>query len=573
LDKNFLQILGISLLAAFIFSALFYVGFLGSLQLSLSNGFFIEKKPLENILIIAVDDESLQEIGRWPWSRSKFVELIKLIPKSSVIGLDISFFEESNEMDDNELGNAIANHGRVVLPVEFTSFSVRDGKLFGEGLLKPIPALKNSLLGYTHFFTDSDGITRSFAMQLQGEKHFESFALVVLKQFLQNQSISFNEINQDKALINFFGRPGTFQRISFSKALTLDAAVFEDKIILIGATAPDLHDESLVPISPGKPMPGVEINANLIQTLLTRDFLSNQGFSSTMLVIFVLSILSGLILFRFRVLIATLLVLTLAMAFVVSAVIVFNSFGVILNFLHPLLSIAFVFIGVMTFNYVTEKKRRQWVTNIFGKYVSEEVAREILEKTSKDKVKLEGSKRVITVMFADIRGFTSISEKLSPEKVVSMLNYYLSSMTDIVLENKGTLDKYAGDEIMALFNVPLGQEDHAFKAIKVALEMQEAIKELGRKTEFPGIKYGIGINTGEAIVGNIGSEKRMDYTAIGDAVNIASRLCSQAKPDQVLISESTYNLAKEKIIAKKIGKIKVKGKAKPLLVYQAIKIK
>lgn len=486
LDKGFLQIIGISLSAALIFSALFYVGFLGSLQQSLSNGFFVEKKPLENILIVSIDDESLQEIGRWPWPRTKFAELINLIPKSSVIGLDVSFFEESNEADDNELGDAIASHGRVILPVEFTSFSSRNEKPFGEGLLKPVPALKSQLLGYTHFFTDSDGITRSFAMQLQGEENFEAFALVVLKQFLNRQDISFNEINPDKALINFFGRPGAFQRISFAEALARDASAFEDKIILIGATAPDLHDESLVPISPGKPMPGVEVNANLIQTLLTRSFLFNQDASSTVLVIFVLSILSGLVLFRFRVLTATLLVLALAIAFVFISVMVFNSFGVILNFLHPLLSIAFTYVGVMTFNYISEKKRRQWVTNIFGKYVSEEVAREILEKTSKDKVRLEGSKRVITVMFADIRGFTGISEKLAPEKVVSMLNYYLAGMTDIILDNKGTLDKYAGDEIMALFNVPLDQEDHAFKAIKVALEMQEAIKRLGGKQSFQG---------------------------------------------------------------------------------------
>jgi adenylate cyclase len=158
-----------------------------------------------------------------------------------------------------------------------------------------------------------------------------------------------------------------------------------------------------------------------------------------------------------------------------------------------------------------------------------------------------------------------MSEKLQPEQVVEVLNRYLSKMTDIVFKHEGTLDKYVGDEIMATYNVPLDLEDHAVKAVQTAIEMQKTAQSMGKE-----LKYGIGINTGEAIVGNIGSSKRLDYTVIGDSVNLGARLCGKAEPNQILISESTNNLVKEFIKTKSIGEIMVKGKEKPLRVYEVI---
>jgi adenylate cyclase len=246
--------------------------------------------------------------------------------------------------------------------------------------------------------------------------------------------------------------------------------------------------------------------------------------------------------------------------------------GLVMNILYPAVSVAFVYVLMVVLYYGIEKKSKQWVTSIFGKYVSPAVVDEILETTTKDEVRLGGTKKTITALFADIRGFTALSEKMKPEEVIDMLNHYFGDMTDKVFRHGGTLDKYMGDCLMAFFNAPLEQKDHTIEALRAALEMQASAKELAKKEGMPAVKYGIGVNTGPAVVGNMGSEKRLDYTIIGDAVNLASRLCSKADGDKVLIAEGTYMLVKDRIRAKKLRKMEFKGKAKPIMVYEVLEV-
>ncbi|KHO55600.1 MAG: adenylate cyclase [archaeon GW2011_AR21] len=288
-------------------------------------------------------------------------------------------------------------------------------------------------------------------------------------------------------------------------------------------------------------------------------------------IIFIFAIAVALLLARLKIWIAGIASVALAIGFLAFAVLRFEN-GVIMNIVFPALSIFATFGIVSAGFYVMEEKQKQWVKSIFGKYVSESVAKEILEKTSADEVRLGGSRKYVTILFADIRGFTSMSEKLQPEEVVELLNTYLSSMTKCVFENKGTLDKYIGDAIMAVFNAPLEQENHQLLAVKAALEMQKAVAELNAKLG-KSLQYGIGVNSGFAVVGNIGSEKRLEYTAIGDSVNTASRLCGIAEGGQVLASLETFNAVKDKALAKKIGSLKVKNRKKPVMVFQILELK
>jgi len=213
-----------------------------------------------------------------------------------------------------------------------------------------------------------------------------------------------------------------------------------------------------------------------------------------------------------------------------------------------------------------EEQDRHKITQLFSRYVAPQVVNEILALYEKEGLHLGGRRREVTVLFADIRGFTTLSEKLEPEEVVAFINDCLAIMTEAVFEEEGTLDKYMGDAIMAVFNAPILQEDHALRAVRTALKIQEKMKRRGQEGKLPA-SCGIGINTGVAVVGNIGTEQRLEYTAMGDSVNLAARLCSVAGGEQILLSERTYELVKQRVRVEKVPLLKVKGKESPVSVY------
>jgi class 3 adenylate cyclase/putative methionine-R-sulfoxide reductase with GAF domain len=218
---------------------------------------------------------------------------------------------------------------------------------------------------------------------------------------------------------------------------------------------------------------------------------------------------------------------------------------------------------------VFEDMEKTEIKNAFSRYVSPDVMEEILANPEKNAMKTD--KREITVMFSDLRGFTALSEKMAPEKIVEILNEHFETMVHIILKNRGTLDKFVGDQIMALFGAPVYTESHALKAIKTAVEMQKAQAELSRKLKKQyniDVEIGIGINTGEMVVGNIGCKQRMDYTVIGDSVNVAARLCGAAKGAEILITENTYAEVKKLVKVEELAPITVKGKSKPLQLYR-----
>lgn len=558
--NRFVLSLIVSLAIATVLSVLYSSGFLYTYNIGVSDSLYGGKEPMPQMAIIGIDDKSLQEIGRWPWNRSVHAQLLDIIGSyAGVTAFDISFFEPS--LDDAILQDAIDRARYVVLVSEYTSFSEKDGSLYGDEILEPVFTGRDQ--GFANIFTDSDGVVRSFPPHVNGVKFQDSFDVAVIEAAIGG----FIEINSPRVLINYAGPPGTFDYYSYSDVLSgeVDPAVFEKRIVLVGATAPDLRDTHLTPVSSIE-MPGVEIHANALQTILTEDFLDYQNQQSVIAIIFILCILTGLVLYRFRLLIATALVFAIALAYVLAIILVFDR-GVILNIIYPFLAIFLTYIGNVGLFYATEKKQRKFVTNVFGKYVSKEVASEIL-KMDADTLHLKGEKRRITVLFSDIRGFTSISEKLTPEQLVEMLNKYLSAMTDVIMQQRGVVDKYIGDAIMAFWGAPLSEANHARLACEAALGMKKKLNEIN----IPNLSIGVGINTGEAIVGNMGSVQRLNYTAIGDVVNASSRMEGLNKEygTMIIVGESTKENAGDDFIFRELDLIKVKGKDKPIRIFELV---
>jgi adenylate cyclase len=244
-----------------------------------------------------------------------------------------------------------------------------------------------------------------------------------------------------------------------------------------------------------------------------------------------------------------------------------------MNILYPLFTTSTVYIALVVVYYRSEERSRKWITSLFGKYVSPMVIDNLIKNP--ESIKLGGEKRDITVFFSDIRGFTSISERLEPEELVHILNEYLTEMTSIIIKNQGLVDKYMGDAIMAFWGAPLEQTDHAEMACLSSLEMIDKLRELQsrwKKKGLPSFDIGIGLNSGEAIVGNMGSKSRFDYTAIGDNVNLASRMenLNKVYSTSIILTENTYKIIKDKFETRKLDIVKVKGREKPILIYELL---
>lgn len=527
---------------------LFSLGFFQTFDNQLQDALFKEQSPLPFITIVTIDDKSLQEVGRWPWDRAVYVEALNHMSNAKAIGLDVAFFEVSDIATDTELGNLMQTLP-IVMPSEY---DVRQKEF-----LYPPKTYEGVNTGYVNVFADSDGIIRNQPLTFEGEK---SFALKIYETFI----VSNATLTQNPLRINYIGGPFSFETVSFSNAANYD---FKNKLVLIGATAPDLHDSALVPTSNGLEMPGVEIHANAIQTLITKNYLNMLPTWSEVLIMIIFTIIITLSIVFLPLLYSTLISICLLFLYVAISLLLFEK-GILMGMIYPPLIILLSYIFVVAGNYVMEITERQRVKNIFGKYVSPHLAQHILDTTHKEEINLEGEEKDVALLFADIRGFTSMSEKMTPREVVTMLNNYLGAMTTSVFDNNGTLDKYMGDCIMAIFGAPVSSKNPTLDAVKCAIDMQKLVNSVSKDLGIPKIDLGVGINFGEAIVGNMGSKQRVEYTAIGDTVNTASRMCSAAEGGEIKLPKESYELVKEFVNAKYVGKIKVKGKVKPIKVYE-----
>ncbi len=376
-----------------------------------------------------------------------------------------------------------------------------------------------------------------------------------------------------RILINYRGPEKTFPHISVTDILNDNVSedIIKNKIVLIGATAVGIFDLRVTPF--GTVFPGLEVHANIVDSILKNDFLRQPAWTAIfdIMAIIVAGLFLGIVLPRAGVISGAVAGISLFGGYIVLCQFLFSANGLILNIVYPLSVIIFIYVALTAYKYLSESKQKRFIKDAFSTYLAPSVVSQLIQ--SPEKLVLGGEKRTITAFFSDIQGFTSISERLTPTELVELLNEFLTEMTDIILEYEGTVDKFEGDAIIAFFGAPNPLENQAEVATMACIEMQNRLSQLRIKWNAEGqpeLRMRMGLCTGPAVVGNMGSKNRMDYTMMGDTVNTAARLegANKAYGIYTLVSESTYNDTSDKIIGREIDLIYLVGKTDPVTIYE-----
>jgi len=578
----------LSFLLGVIFSIFYYINVFDSWSFKLKDRLFLQGKPSDNIVIITIDNQSLQKFGRWPWNRKVHADIINTINEAnpSIIGYDINFPEPSNPEADQVLSEAIKKSEKLILPIEADiNFNK---KITAQNLLYSTEKLKNSAQqsGLVSTPTEKDGIFRRLPIKIfdTNKNELPIFSKLIADTFLKNND--WEPVNPPldslgRLTINFVGKPGTFKTISAADLTKdgFDISVLRNKIILVGTTAADLHDELQTPTSAGlftnSLMSGVEIHANSINTLITKNFLTPLRPVWQILIFLITSLIIGTSLSLLNFQKSFLLNFFILLTYLLNALVLFD-YGIVLEIFYFIIICIFTYFIVIALKFIFSEQEKHFIKNTFSHYVSKEVVEDLVNNPSK--LNLGGEKKEVTILFSDIRGFTTISEKLPPEKLVKFLNEFFNVMADIVMGSGGVVDKFIGDCIMAFWGAPLEDKNHAINGVSAGLKMVAKINEKKiewKKTYDIDLNIGVGINTGEVIIGNLGSDKRFDYTIVGDAVNLASRLegLNKTHNTNIIISEFTKSRLPDYFITNFLDKVVVKGKTEPVEIFSLESIK
>jgi adenylate cyclase len=572
-----------------IFLAVFYLNYKNnSLSLQVSDFYyqFNNKKSSDKVVFIEIGEKSINRYGRWPWNRKVLADLIKNINAKTVL-LDIVFSESTK--DDAYLGNVIGSKPAVcgfflrkyatqnVKPGLFNILSDSSidasgnfiGAKYAEINVKPI--LENCPLnGVLSTFSDKDNIFRHYIVAYTfKDMVFPSLGLQGLRlyfnrdfQIKNNTLYYFNQkirLNKKNALrLNFYKK---YNIISIEDVKKYD---LKDKIAIVGISEIGISDIRSTPIGQ---IPGPLIHYTFVSNILNGDYIKQNSLLNAFVVL--LYILLPFVFYRFinSVKLRYVLYFVSLFVFYVSAVLLYKYQNIITELFFPTV---YLIINVLIIEFVVflqKEKKEKFIRDAFSNYLSKDLVEEIINDP--DKLKLGGEDKELSILFTDIRSFTTLAEKMSPEAVVTLINSLFSPFSEIIQKNKGMVDKYIGDAIMALFNAPVDVENHAEMACKSALEIMQKLEEINKELKL-NIRMGIGINTDNVYVGNMGSEQKFNYTAIGDGVNLASRLESKTKElgVSILISEKTYEkIDKNRFECEYVGEVKVKGKDEKIRVY------
>lgn len=577
-------------------------------------------KPPSVVVIVAIDNKSVKEIGRWPWSREIIGGLITGMAEYGVkvTALDVVFSEKQNPASDLALAESIALAGNVIAghffrnemqPVDPDVLeqiqSSRIRQLHVDAGVTAVPLVEyanmdaniahvsQAALGYGFFnvIADSDGLFRQLPLlMLYKGDIYPSLVLQALKHFThETAQISIGRsgvraiqlgkysipCNREGVLsVNYYGPGGSIRTYSAVDIIKkrLPPNELQGKLAFVGFTEIGIYDVRPTPFD--SVLPGVEIHASIAANTLEQKFIIHN--STTLLA-------EKMLLFVLPLLLALLLGLapSASIGFLAAGgfgaiyfganYLLFSRYLLDLSILTPLMALGLSTVSSEIYRSLVVDRKGRYMKKAFSNYVSADLVAQIMKNP--DSLKLGGEKREISVLFSDIRGFTTLSEKLSPEALVQVLNEYLNPMTLIVLEEKGMLDKYIGDAVMAIYNAPLDVDGHADHACRSALKMMVKLSELNSSFVERGIQaidIGIGINTGDAVVGNMGAAMRFDYTAIGDNVNLASRLegLNKMYGTHIIVSESTKLQAGSDLHFRQIDLVAVKGKLQPVPIYE-----
>lgn len=578
-------------------------------QLKLTNRLYTADSPSQDIVIVGIGEDSLNEengLGRWDqWDRLFYKRVVENLEDkgAAVIGFDILFAEKSKGISEKSLKSifkateAMEEKLEAYLDESHPSdlafgetvgrydniFFINKGRFNRNNLIRvsavtePIGVIKeNAKTAWNIVFSDEDDLVRRIHPEFYNEETQaweKSFSLAIAEAY-KGQKIKQGSDPNAPFLINYQAPPYRFKEIPFLQAYNgfITEEDIKGKIVLIGATAERLKDSFPTPTSSDIYMPGVEIHANAIQTLLEGKFLREQ---STVSQIATMALLTALLVALVMVLgiLPGLGAATLTIAlYLLAAKPVFDR-GLILNLVYPTIALFFAYLATTLYKYLVETREKSRLGGAFAKYVNKDLVQKILDDP--DALKLGGAKRTITAFFSDIANFTHFSENASPEGVVEQLNEYFDVMVGIIFKNKGTVNKFEGDAIMAFWGAPLDQPDHAVLAAQSALECRAALKTLHARWQQEGkplLDFRIGLSSGEAIAGNMGSRDRLEYTVMGDIVNLGSRLeaANKVYGTHIMLSGETQALLGDAFELRTLDRLRVKGKDQPVDVYELI---
>lgn len=575
------------------------------------------EKAAGDIVLILIDQQSLDAYSEqqglsWPWPRQMYAYMLDYLQQGGAraVVLDLIFSEPSvwGVEDDVQLAQAMLRAENVFLPVYMSSeedtFSSAVPPVFEKHELAnedsptqavfpmksislPIEELLSSCrgVGNVQFAPDRDGVYRRMPLVYSFEGHnYPSLPLALLRFLAADFSIDQVPLDRTGQMILNYSGPtriypayaaaaviNSLAQLREGKEPQIPPESFRDKVVLLGGSAPGLLDLRPTPFSPVSP--GVGIHAAALDSLLQGDFIRIPSMLVQMCVVLLLALTVAL----GTTLIAKIwkLVLFALVCVCVPALLAWFSYrsGYWLEFTAPEFAVLLSFASATVLNYQVEGRQKRFIKRVFHHYLSPHVIDRIMENPGL--LKLGGESREITSFFSDVAGFTSISEGLTPEELVDLLNDYLTEMTEIILDSGGTLDKYEGDAIIAFWNAPLDLADHAARASGAAVDCQLRLKELNpRFKEQYGheLRMRIGLNSGPAVVGNMGSHRRFDYTAMGDTINLAARLEGACKQYgiETLASEFTHGRLQGNVVTREVDIIRVVGKKRPVRIYEVI---
>ena len=544
-----------------------WFGLLKLRQDQLTDILFTKKENSNRVVIVEIDEQSINQIGQWPWPRAVFGDLVRDLNSAAVIGIDVNFKESSRlgAPDDAKFAKAISDSKMsVVLNAEIQP----DGKIS-----KPIESLAGkAVVGFPNLVISPDGSVRIIHFQRENFPSLANQLAAIYSSKVENKLLA--RIPDKPVRMNYLGPSGGFPSVSAVEILghKIPDVFFKDKIVLIGATAKDLQDFHQTPFGL---MSGVEIQANAVETLLGQKFFASSRLLNIVL-IFVLAVLTVWLCAQIKKLASLILsIIGLLAVYNLAAFISFDS-HFLLDLLYPNLSVIFSGAFCVTYQYFSASKEKKFIQDSFSRYLAPEIIEELVKNPKK--LKLGGVKKNLTIFFSDIRGFTSISEGMVPEELSRFLNLYLTRVTNIILSRRGLVDKYIGDAVMAFWGAPLNNPNQAEDSVLAALEMLASLREFNEQNpDQPNINIGIGINSGEVTVGNMGSDRRFDYTVIGDSVNLASRLegLNKMYGTNIIVSQSTREAIHQpaemgEIIFREMDKVRVKGRTEPVTIYEVI---
>lgn len=553
----------------------------------LSDALYQERRGTDGrIAIVGIDQRSLEALGPFgTWDRRILAQTVSYLNQGdirpAVIGLDVLLAGETGTEGDLLLAEAAGTGENVVTAAAGTFGSslvtAADGTFYLDDFTvksfdEPYKALRDvTAQGHINAMYDKDGILRHQLLELglPDGRVFPSFALTIARKYIQQEG------GREAGLppvdsrgfwyLNYSGLPEDYSEfISIVDLLeeNIPPEYFADRIVLIGPYAAGLGDQYITSADRGDPMYGVEIQANAIHALLEGDYKEEPGAGIQLAVLFLVLAAAGAWFKSSRLAGGGAVWLAGSFAYVIIAKAAYEK-GMVLRILWIPLGLTLFFGASVMIHYGKAVLEKQRVTATFKRYAAPEIVDEILRQGTQS-LELGGKLTQLAVLFVDIRGFTSMSEALEPGQVVEVLNSYLTLFSSSIKNHGGTLDKFIGDAAMAFWGAPLAQEDYVMKAVLAALDMAKEADRLGDQLEARfgrRLTFGTGIHTGPAVVGNVGAPDRMDYTAIGDTVNTASRLESNAPGGKIYISAAVANALEGRINAKAIGSIRLKGKA------------